>query len=172
MSAAKFVISVRSTNEVNIEGRIVVDGFPSAGLANVIACECIIRSTRTKVAAVLVSPDFPVISIISDCLPQFPARIYLNEDLKIAFFITEINIDKSIYREMATTMIPWALDYHCKLIISAAGAPTNKEREQTPAGDDIELYGVSSTESSLSIIREHGFSLLKSGTISVIPASC
>jgi uncharacterized protein len=141
MSAAKFVISVRSTYEVNIEGGIVVDGFPSAGLANVIACECIIRSTRTKVAAVLDSPDFPAISIISDCLPQFPARIYVNKDLKIAFFITEIDIDKTMYLEMATTMNPWALDYHCKLIISAAGAPTNKEREQTPAGDDIELYG-------------------------------
>jgi predicted ATP-grasp superfamily ATP-dependent carboligase len=74
-----------------------------------------------------------------------------------------------MYLEMATMMIPWALDHHCKLIISAAGAPTNREREQTPAGDEIELYGVTS-ESSLSIIRKHGFSLLKSGTISGIPA--
>ncbi len=92
----------------------------------------------------------------------------MNEDLKIAFFITEIDIDKTMYLEMATMMIPWALDHHCKLIISAARAPTNREREQTPAGDEIELYGVSS-ESSLSIIRKHGFSLLKSGTISGIP---
>jgi uncharacterized protein len=33
----------------------------------------------------------------------------------------------------------------------------------------LSCTGVSSTESSLSIIREHGFSLLKSGTISLIP---
>jgi uncharacterized protein len=75
MSAVKVVISVRNINEVNVEGGIVVDGFPSAGLVNAIACECIIRSTRTKVAAVLDSPDFPAISIINDCVPQFPARI-------------------------------------------------------------------------------------------------
>jgi predicted ATP-grasp superfamily ATP-dependent carboligase len=71
---------------------------------------------------------------------------------------------------MATTMIQWALDHQCKLVISAAGAPTNREREQTPAGDETELFAVASTESGLSIIRKHGFSPLNSGMISGIPA--
>ncbi len=51
----------------------MVDGFPSAGLANAITCECIIRSTRTKVAAVLDSPDFPAISIMIACRNFRPA---------------------------------------------------------------------------------------------------
>ncbi len=42
------VISVRKITEVNLEGGVVVDGFPSAGLVNAITSECIIRSTKTK----------------------------------------------------------------------------------------------------------------------------
>jgi predicted ATP-grasp superfamily ATP-dependent carboligase len=94
----------------------------------------------------------------------------VNEDLKIAFFTTEIDIDKTLYYKIATMTIQWALHHHYKLIISSAGAPTYKEREWTPGGDEIGLYAVSSTESGLSIIRKHEFSLLKSGTISWIPA--
>lgn len=164
------VISVRKINEVNLEGGIVIDGFPSAGLVNAIASECMIRSTKTKVAAVLDSPDFPTLSIISDCLPQFPARIYVNEDLKVAFFVTEIEIDNAMYREIATTMIQWALGHHCKLIISTAGLPTDKEKKSNSKDDEIDLFALSSTEAGLSTINKCGFPLLKSGTVSGIPA--
>lgn len=102
------VINVRKVAEVNLEGGVVVDGFPSAGLVNAIASECIIHSTKTKMAAVLDSPDFPTLSTISDYLPHFPACIYANEDLKIAFFVTELEIDKAMYREVAETMLKWA----------------------------------------------------------------
>jgi predicted ATP-grasp superfamily ATP-dependent carboligase len=95
----------------------------------------------------------------------------VNEDLKIAFFTTEIDIDKTLYYKIATMTIQWALHHHCKLIISSAGAPTYKEREWTPEGYEIGLYAVSSTESGLSIMRKHEFSLLKSGTISWIPSN-
>jgi uncharacterized protein len=164
------VISVKKINDVNLEGGIVIDGFPCTGLVNAIASECIIRSTRTKVAAVLDSPDFPTLSIISDHLPQFPARIYVNEDLKIAFFVTEIEIDKVMYREIAATMMKWALDHHCRLIISTAGVQTDNEKKYNSTGDEIDLLAISSIKNGQAAIKKYGFPLLKSGTISGIPA--
>src|SRR5919106_6182327 len=134
MIGAEMVINVRKVAEVNLEGGVVVDGFPSAGLVNAIASECIIHSTKTKMAAVLDSPDFPTLSIISDYLPHFPARIYANEDLKIAFFVTELEIDKAMYREVAETMLKWALDHHCRLIISAAGVTIDNEKKIDSVG--------------------------------------
>lgn len=164
------VISVRKISEVNLEGGIVIDGFPSAGLVNAIASECIIRSTKTKIAAVLDSPDFPALSIINDYSPQFPARIYVNEDLKTAFFVTEIDIDKSMHREIAKTMMKWAIEHHCKLIVTAAGVPTDKEEIYSPIADAIDLCAISSTKSGLDSVKRYGFPPLKSGTISGIPA--
>ena len=164
------VIRVRKINEVNLEGGIVIDCFPSAGLVNAIASECIIRSTKTKVAAVLDSPDFPTLSIIDDYLPQFPARIYVNEDLKIAFFVTEIEVNDAMYREVANTMMKWALEHQCKLIISAAGIPIDKDEEYNSTGENIDLYAISSTKSGIDTIKRCGFPLIKSGTVSGIPA--
>jgi uncharacterized protein len=142
MIDAKLVTCVRKINEVNMEGGIIIDEFPSAGLVNAIASGCIIRSTRTKVAAVYVSPDFPTLSIISDSLPQFPARIYVNEDSN-SLFRDRIDIDKTMYREVATTMIQWALEHHCKIIISGAGIPTDKKKEHKSTGEEIDLCAVS-----------------------------
>ena len=56
-------ISVSKINEVDLEGGVFVDGFPSAGLVNAIASGCIIHSTKTKIVDSLDSPDFPVLSI-------------------------------------------------------------------------------------------------------------
>lgn len=167
----KMAISVRQIIEVNLEGGVVVDGFPSEGLVNAITSECIIRSTKTKMVAVLDSPDFPTLSIISDYLPQFPARIYANEELKIAFFVTELEIDKSMYREIAETMLKWALDHHCRLIISAAGVTIDDEKRIDSIEDEINLFAISSIKSGQATIKKYGFPLLKSGTLSGIPAT-
>jgi uncharacterized protein len=167
---AKMVISVRKIMEVNLEGGVVIDGFPSAGLVNAVASECIIRSTKTKMVGVLDSPDFPTLSIISNYLPQFPARIYANEELKIAFFVTELEIDKAMYREIAETMLKWALDHHCRLIISAAGVTIDNEKKIDSVGDETDLFAISSIKSGQATIKKYGFPLLKSGIISGIPA--
>jgi uncharacterized protein len=117
-------IEIRRINKgkrLNIKGGIVLDGFPSTGLVNAIASECLIRSTVTELVAVLDSPYFPPVSIVSNYIPQYPARIYVNEGLKVSFFISELNIDRSIQKAVAKTILKWATDNECRLIISAEG---------------------------------------------------
>ena len=55
-------------------------------------------------------------------------RIYANEELK-SLFVTELEIDKSMYREIAETILKWTLDHYCRLIISATGVTTDDEKE-------------------------------------------
>lgn len=117
-------IEIRRINKgkrLNIKGGIVLDGFPSTGLVNAIASECLIRSTVTELVAVLDSPYFPPVSIVSNYIPQYPARIYVNEGLKVSFFISELNIDRSIQKAVAKTILKWATENECRLIISAEG---------------------------------------------------
>jgi uncharacterized protein len=66
---------INKDKKLNTKGGIVLDGFPSTGLVNAIASECLVRSIGTKLVAVLDSPYFPPISIVSNYIPQYPARI-------------------------------------------------------------------------------------------------
>lgn len=108
--------------EINLKGGIVIDGFPSSsGLVNAIASECLIHSTGTDLVAFLDSPDFPPISVVNNYVPQYPMRIYVNENLKVAFFVSDINIDKAVQRDVAKAMLKWTTENECELIISAQG---------------------------------------------------
>lgn len=117
------LIEVRKVKDVNLKGGIVLDGFPSVGLANAIASECLIHSLRTELVAVLDSPAFPPLSVVRNSVPNFPARVYANEELGLAVFVSELNIDPVMYRAVAKTMLQWARESGCELVVSAAGMP-------------------------------------------------
>jgi len=136
-----------NNGEINIKGGIVIDGFPSSsGLVNAIASECLIRSTGTDLVAFLDSPDFPPISVVNNYVPQYPVRIYVNESLKVAFFVSDINIDKALQRDVAKAILKWTRENECKLIISAQGilsSPSppasgsgSRNKEEDPGQED------------------------------------
>jgi uncharacterized protein len=182
-------IEIRRINKdkrLNIKGGIVLDGFPSTGLVNAIASECLIHSIGTELVAVLDSQYFPPVSIISNYIPQYPARIYVNEGLKVSFFLSELNIDRSIQKAVANTILEWAIENECRLIISAEGIVSSSDGESSTnrGGGDAEstkdskhiskpeVFAVSSTPSAAKIIKQHAshFTHLRSGSITGIPA--
>jgi uncharacterized protein len=111
-----------NNKEISLKGGIVLDGLPSSsGLVNAIASECLIRSTGTDLVAFLDSPDFPLISVVNNFVPRYPVRIYVNESLKVAFFVSDINIDEPLQRDVAKAILNWTRENECKLIISGQG---------------------------------------------------
>ena len=74
-----------------------------------------------ELVVVVDSAEFPSLSIIANSIPQFPARLYVNEDLKLGIFISELNIFPEIHKYMANAIMEWSVGHQCKLIISAAG---------------------------------------------------
>ena len=156
-----------------MKGGMVIDGFPSAGLINAIASECLIRSGGTELYAIIDSPEFPPLSIVNQYSPQFPARLHVNRNLKVAFFVSEFNINPAIQSAMARTILNWALENECKLIISASGLVTSESPEVKGQGvaDVQPIFAVASTPSSLEIIKDHGFVPLRAGSIRGIPAA-
>lgn len=157
-----------------MKGGMIIDGFPSAGLINAIASECLIRSGGTELYAIIDSPEFPPLSIVNQYTPQFPARLHVNRNLKVAFFVSEFNIYPAFQSVMARTILNWALENECKMIISASGLVTNESPEgnvgQTMT-DEHPIFAVASTRSGLDIIKHHGFVPLRAGLIRGIPAT-
>jgi uncharacterized protein len=165
--AAEPRIEIRKLKNVNLKGGILVDGFPSVGLANAIASECLIHSLRMEFVAVVDSPAFTPLSIIRNAMPNFPARIYASEELKLAMFVSELNLEQTMFRTVANMMIEWALDSNCDLIISAAGLPyeENEEHKESPP-----VFAVGSTPSALKKAAQAGIPPVLSGSVSGIPA--
>jgi uncharacterized protein len=173
------IMKIRKDKKLDITGGIVLDGFPSTGIINSIASRCLIRSIGTELVAILDSPDFPPISIIDNFMPNFPARIYVNEELKISFFMTELEINKSMHRSIAQKMLEWTTENECNLIISATAIPYHNDVQNS--GDDVyisdsmhadtkpSVYAISSTQSAAKKIREVGFLHLRSGAVTGIP---
>ena len=154
-------ITIRELKSINIEGGFVVDGFPYAGLANAIATESLINTTsKFELAGVLDSELFPPISIIRDEVPNFPARIFVNEDLKVAVFSSYLTPHESLHREVARTMLKWANDHKCALIVSSSAVKTDEKPF---------VIGVASTDDAKKRLTDAEIPILKNGTVPGIP---
>ncbi len=161
-------IRYRKIKDVPLKGGILVDGFPSVGLANAIASECLVHSLQTEFVGVIDSPSFPALSLIRNAMPNFPARVYANPDLKLAVFVSELNLDPSLFTPVALAMLQWALDSGCNLLISAAGMPY--ENDENIVDQEPQVYAVGSTPSALKRAAQVGIPPMMSASITGIPA--
>lgn len=141
-------IEIRTIKNVNLKGGSVVDGFPSGGLTNSIASMCFMRSSKNDLVAILDSLAFPPLSVIYDGTPNFPARIYANEDLKIAFLISELNLDQSLYYSVSRAILRWAKQNECDLVITAGTISVEESKRSDMEPDKDSVYAVGSTQSA------------------------
>src|SRR5919108_2967482 len=130
-------IEIHTVKRVNLNGGTLIDGFPSGGLTNSIASMCFMKSLRNELISVLDSSAFPPLSMIYDGIANFPARIYANKDLKVAFLISELNLDQSMYYAVSRTIFQWAMDNGCKLVISS-GTISTEESKRSPKEYDLQ----------------------------------
>ena len=163
-------IEIRTIKEVNLKGGTVIDGFPSVGLINAIASGCFIHSLKNELVAVIDSLGFPALSVIYNGTPNFPARIYANENLKLAFLISELNLDQSMYYCVSKTILQWAKKNECGLVISAAGMPTEISNSSAGKSKIQEIYAVASTKKAQERLEKVEIVQLSSGSITGIPA--
>ena len=161
------IIKIRKLKEINIEGGVVFDGFYNIGLTSTIACGCFITSLKTELVGILDSSLFSPMSVIYDGRPNFPARIYANEEKKLAFFVSELVLDPSAYRPVADIILRWSKDNKCKTIISIAGKAIEKVDRTTK--EELSLNVISNSSIIMKELNDVGILSLKSGTINGIP---
>jgi uncharacterized protein len=160
------IIEIRKLKEINIEGGVVFDGFHGIGLTSTIAIGCFINSLKTELVGILDSPLFPPISVIYNTKPNFPARIYANEEKKLAFFVSEAILESSAYRQIAHTILKWSNYNKCKTVISVASREIEKE-DRTKK--EPSLYVISNSQIIMKELNNIGILPLKNGTVNGIP---
>ena len=159
------MIEIRKIKKINIEGGVVFDGFHGIGLTSTIACGCFINSLKTELVGILDSPLFPTVSVIYEGKPNFPARIYANEEKKLAFFVSEAILEPSAFRHIAHTILNWSNYNKCKTVISVASREIEKDRTKKDPG----LYVISNSPNKMKELNDIGILSLKNGTVNGIP---
>jgi uncharacterized protein len=155
-------VFVREINPIDVKGGYLIDGFPYTGLANAIATESLVNNTaQFELAGIIDSDLFPPISIVREEVPNFPARILVNKDLKVAVFSSFLTPHESIHRQVAQAMLDWAKEHKISFIISSSAIKTDDEAPF--------VIGVGSTDEAKKKLRDADIPVLKNGTIPGIP---
>ena len=155
-------IKIKELEPLNLEDGYLIDGFPSVGFSSAIASESMIHTSKFELVGIIDSDIFPPISIIKDGKPNYPARIFVNEDLKVGIFLSYLTLDQSLHRVAAKTMLKWAKKHKIGLIVSSVAVKSQKGSE--------EVLGIGNTDSARAKIKEAGLKVLENGTIPGIPA--
>jgi len=155
-------IKIKELKPLNLEDGYLIDGFPSVGFSSAIASESMIHTSKFELVGVIDSEIFPPISIIKDGKPNYPSRIFVNEDLKVGIFLSYLTLDQSLHRTVAKTMLKWAKKHKIGLIVSSVAVKSQKGNE--------EVMGIGNTDSARAKIKEAGLKVLEHGTIPGIPA--
>ena len=154
-------ITIKELRPLNLEGGYLIDGFPSVGFSSVIATESMIHTSQFKLAGIIDSDIFPPISLIKDGKPNYPTRIFVNDELKVAAFLSHLAVEESLHRNIARKMLRWAKDQKISLIVSSVSVKSTE--------DDEEAIVVGSTDNARKKIKELGLKTLNHGTIPGIP---
>jgi len=120
-----------------------------------------IHTSQFELAGIIDSDSFPPISIIKDGKPNYPARIFVNDGLKIGVFLSYLTLDQSWHRIAAKTMLKWAKKHKIGLIVSSVAI-------KSPNGNE-EMIGIGSTDSARQKIKNSGLKVLEHGTVPGIP---
>jgi len=149
-------IHIKEINPISVENGVLINGFPSSGITSAIATESMINTSNFELGGIIDSERFPPISIIKNGLPNYPARVFVNNDLKVAVFSSYLTLDVSLHRSAARLMLDWAKEKKASLILSSI---TVKGTMGT------EIFGVASTGNARGKLVNAGISVVENATV-------
>jgi uncharacterized protein len=183
-------IKVYELKKVDLRGATVIDGFPSVGLVSSIVANYLINFLKLTQIGIMDSVYFPTVSLVREAEPLNPVRIYAGEKIssseggsdQIVAFISEFQPPPNLVKPIAHTMLDWAEEQRCKLLISPeglvidkgedeeeeGGAPQPEEEEPQEVdenGEPVDVYGIGSTLKARELLQSHNISLFTEGVI-------
>ena len=149
-------IDIKEIIPINVENGILINGFPSTGLTSAVATESLISTTEFELGGIIDSDRFPPISIVKNGLPNYPTRIFVNNELKVAVFSSYLTLDVSLHKTAAKLMLNWAKEKKCSTIISSI---------TVKGGINEEVVAVASTGTARGKLVKAGLTVIENATI-------
>jgi uncharacterized protein len=190
-------IKVYELQKVDLKGATVIDGFPSVGLVSSIVANYLINFLKLKQIGIMDSVYFPTVSLVREAEPLNPVRIYASEKIsseggdsdQIVAFISEFQPPPNLVKPIAHTMLDWAEEQRCKLLISPEGLVIDKgeeeegqngegvvevpppqpqdepNKEEEEDEEPVDVYGIGSTLKARKLLQSHDIPLFTEGVI-------
>jgi len=152
---------IREIRDFNLDGGYLIDGFPSIGFSSAIATESMLHTSNFSLAGVISSDNFPPISLIKEGKPNFPTRIFVNDETKVSIFLSYLTLHESLHRTAAKLMLNWAKKKKIKWIVSSIAIKATNDLHEPIA--------VGSTDIARKKIKDAGFKVLENGVVPGIP---
>jgi uncharacterized protein len=164
-------IRIYELKKKDLRGATIIDGFPSVGLVSSIAANYLIKILKMEHIGIMDSPQFPTVSLIRDATPLSPVRIYAGDkgpkgDQLVAF-ISEFQAPPNLVRPIARTLVDWAIEQRCRMIVSPEGLVVDPEIKDSTDISDI-VFGISSTVRGRELLKENSIRSFEEGVISGI----
>jgi uncharacterized protein len=186
MTMAPDSVRIYEVKRVDVEGAIVIDGFPSVGLVSSIVANYLIDTLEMEQIGIVESPSFPTVSLVRGGNPQHPVRIYAGHPRsdrtarvadRIVAFVSEFHPPPAIIHPLATSILDWVQEQRCSLLVSPEGLvverPTTRHgrgesQARGPRLQDVKIYGVASTRRARELYIEPNMSVFAEGVITGI----
>jgi uncharacterized protein len=167
MRMAPDEVRIYEIKRVDVEGALVIDGFPSVGLVSSIVANYLIDTLEMEQIGIVESPAFPTVSLVRDGNPQHPVRIYAGKPPadragrgadKLVAFVSEFHPAPAIIHPLANAIMDWVQEQRCSLLVSPEGlvveADPMKGKGKGPRLNDVKVYGVASTRKARELYIE------------------
>lgn len=160
-------IQIYELKRMDLRGATVIDGFPSVGLVSSIVANYLINALNLQQVGIMDSTYFPTVSLVRDGQPMNPVRIYAGPKQEgrdqLVVFISEFQPPPNLIKAIASTVLDWAQDQRCNLLVCPEGLIVDAEvaeAERLP-----EVYGIGSTEKAMDMLRANSVAMFEEGVI-------
>jgi uncharacterized protein len=178
-SLAADEVRIYEVKRTDLEGAVIIDGFPSVGLVSSIVANYLIDALHMEQVGIVDSPAFPTVSLIREGEPQHPVRIYAGQPPgrrpggtgpeKVVAFISEFQPPPQVVSALGNAMLSWAQEQRCSLLISPEGLVIERpegDRTRPPNGPpQVRVYGVASTRRARELYIEPNVTPFQEGVI-------
>ncbi|MCL7397521.1 MAG: PAC2 family protein [Thaumarchaeota archaeon] len=155
------IIKIKEYKRPNLRGGIVIDGFPSSSLVTSLVASYLVAHLKMDQVAFIESVHFPPVAFVYGGKPRYPARVYVEEELKLATFLSEFNLPLWLSRAVANTIVEWSLRNGCDMIVSTLSVPKES--------GEAKIYGIGSTAKAREMLSNAGIEQLNIGVVPGVP---
>jgi uncharacterized protein len=162
-------VRIHEFKRIDLRGATIIDGFPSVGLVSSIAANYLIKVLDMEQIGIMDSVHFPTVSLIRETRPLSPVRIYAGTRERsgdqIVAFISEFQAPPNLIRPISYSMVDWAIEQRCRMIVSPEGLVVDPELRDSAEISDV-VFGIASTQRSRELLKQHGIQSFEEGVIS------
>ena len=164
-------IEIVERKDVNLNGAMLIEGFPSVGMVSSIVANYLIKTLDMEYVGSVRSRHFQPASIISGGLPMPPVRIYAGQPVdkknciceRLVVVTSEFPPPAELMQPLADKLLEWTAKKKIKIVVSIEGIINMSENQ-----DEHTTYAIASTPAARKYLDNKKVKPMQNGIITGI----